>query len=63
MWQNDGQPVLNDPQEFPTPEEALEHARERADQYQRSGERRQRLVRKIGDALYARTRGTETGNE
>lgn len=63
MWQDDGQPVLNDPQEFPTPEEALEHARERADQYQRSEERRQRLVRKIGDALYARTRGTETGNE
>lgn len=63
MRQNDGQPVLNDPQEFPTQEEALEYARERADQYQKSEERRLRLVRKIGDALYLRTREPATGNE
>ena len=63
MWQDDGQPVLNDPQEFPTLEEALEHARYRADQYRKSEERRRRLVRKIRDALYLRTRGPETGNE
>lgn len=63
MWQDDGQPALNDPQEFPTLEEALEHARERADRYQKSEESRQRLVRKIGDALYTRTREPATGNE
>lgn len=63
MWQDDGQPMLNDPQEFPTPEEALEYARERADQYQKSEERRRRMVRKIGDAPYIHTSEQSAGNE
>ena len=56
MWQDDGQPILNNPQEFPTIEKALEHARASADQYQKSEERRQRRIRRISDGLYIQTR-------
>ena len=59
MWQDDDQPVLNDPQEFRTPEEALEHARTCADQYQKSEERRRRRIRRISDGLYIQTRKKE----
>ena len=54
-WDVDHPSPLRDFKKFPTFDEALQHARDSVDEYQRQEEDHRRIVREIGEALAAQT--------
>lgn len=55
MWWDVDPTPPRDFKKFPTQDEALQHARNSADQYQRSNDRHRQIIQEIADALAAQT--------
>ena len=60
-WDVDHPSPMRDFKKFPTFDEALQHARDSVDDYQRQEEDHRRTVREIGEALAAQTGAPGTG--
>ena len=55
MWWDVDPSPIRDFKKFPTQDEALQHARNSADEYQRHNDRYRRIIQEIHDALAAQT--------